>query len=82
MSRRGFRGGFFSFRRTRCLSGSIVGGQYNMNKLSERQCTLAVAVEFSGFGVHSGQPATLMIDPLAADSGLKKIGRASCRERV
>ncbi|HEY9012274.1 MAG TPA: UDP-3-O-acyl-N-acetylglucosamine deacetylase [Devosia sp.] len=40
-----------------------------MQKLSARQRTLARALEFSGFGVHSGLPVTLTIEPAAADSG-------------
>ncbi len=40
-----------------------------MHKLSARQRTLADAVEFAGFGVHSGAPVTLVIEPGAPDSG-------------
>jgi UDP-3-O-[3-hydroxymyristoyl] N-acetylglucosamine deacetylase len=40
-----------------------------MHKLSARQRTLADALEFSGFGVHSGAPVTLLIEPAAPDSG-------------
>jgi UDP-3-O-[3-hydroxymyristoyl] N-acetylglucosamine deacetylase len=40
-----------------------------MHKLSARQRTLADALEFSGFGVHSGAPVTLTIEPAAPDSG-------------
>ncbi len=40
-----------------------------MNKLSARQRTLANALEFSGFGVHSGAPVTLSIEPAAPDNG-------------
>jgi UDP-3-O-[3-hydroxymyristoyl] N-acetylglucosamine deacetylase len=40
-----------------------------MQKLSARQRTLAHALEFSGFGVHSGAPVTLLIEPAAPDSG-------------
>ena len=40
-----------------------------MNKLSARQRTLADALEFSGIGVHSGAPVTLVIEPAAPDSG-------------
>jgi UDP-3-O-[3-hydroxymyristoyl] N-acetylglucosamine deacetylase len=40
-----------------------------MHKLSARQRTLADALEFSGFGVHSGAPVTLVIEPAAPDSG-------------
>jgi UDP-3-O-[3-hydroxymyristoyl] N-acetylglucosamine deacetylase len=40
-----------------------------MNKLSTRQRTLAAAVSFAGYGVHSGQPVTLSIEPAPADSG-------------
>ena len=40
-----------------------------MNKLSARQRTLADALEFSGIGVHSGAPVTLIIEPAAPDSG-------------
>src|SRR5690348_10297218 len=42
-----------------------------MQKLSARQRTLGGALEFSGFGVHSGQPVTLVIEPAAADSGYR-----------
>lgn len=40
-----------------------------MQKLSTRQRTLASAIEFSGYGVHSAQPANLKISPSAPDSG-------------
>jgi len=40
-----------------------------MQKLSARQRTLAEALEFSGIGVHSGAPVTLVIEPAAPDSG-------------
>jgi UDP-3-O-[3-hydroxymyristoyl] N-acetylglucosamine deacetylase len=40
-----------------------------MQKLSARQRTLADALEFSGFGVHSGLPVTLILEPAAPDSG-------------
>ena len=40
-----------------------------MQKLSARQRTLAEAVEFAGFGVHSGSPVTLVIEPAAPDTG-------------
>lgn len=40
-----------------------------MQKLSARQRTLAEALEFSGFGVHSGAPVTLTIEPALPDSG-------------
>ena len=40
-----------------------------MQKLSARQRTLAGALEFSGFGVHSGLPVTLRIEPAAPNSG-------------
>ncbi|MCS6759968.1 MAG: UDP-3-O-acyl-N-acetylglucosamine deacetylase [Candidatus Devosia euplotis] len=40
-----------------------------MQKLSTRQRTLAAAIDFSGYGVHSGQPVSLTISPTAADSG-------------
>lgn len=42
-----------------------------MNRLSARQCTLASALEFSGFGVHSAQPVSLQIEPAEPDSGYK-----------
>lgn len=41
-----------------------------MNKLSTRQRTLAAAISFDGYGVHSGQPVTLTIAPAAADKGI------------
>jgi UDP-3-O-[3-hydroxymyristoyl] N-acetylglucosamine deacetylase len=40
-----------------------------MSRLSARQRTLADALEFNGIGVHSGSPATLVIEPAAPDSG-------------
>jgi UDP-3-O-[3-hydroxymyristoyl] N-acetylglucosamine deacetylase len=40
-----------------------------MQKLSARQRTLSGALEFSGFGVHSGLPVTLTLEPAPADSG-------------
>ncbi len=40
-----------------------------MQKLSARQRTLSASLEFSGFGVHSGLPVTLTIEPAASDSG-------------
>jgi UDP-3-O-[3-hydroxymyristoyl] N-acetylglucosamine deacetylase len=40
-----------------------------MHKLSARQRTLAGVLQFSGFGVHSGLPVTLTIEPAPADSG-------------
>lgn len=40
-----------------------------MLKLSARQRTLAGTLEFSGFGVHSGLPVTLTLEPAPADSG-------------
>lgn len=40
-----------------------------MQKLSARQRTLAGSLEFSGFGVHSGLPVTLTLEPAPADSG-------------
>lgn len=40
-----------------------------MQKLSARQCTIGHRLEFGGFGVHSGLPVTLTIEPAAADSG-------------
>ena len=40
-----------------------------MQKLSARQRTLGGVLEFSGFGVHSGLPVTLTIEPAAPDSG-------------
>ncbi|MCS6760821.1 MAG: UDP-3-O-acyl-N-acetylglucosamine deacetylase [Candidatus Devosia symbiotica] len=40
-----------------------------MQKLNTRQRTLAAAIEFSGYGVHSGQPVNLMISSAPIDSG-------------
>jgi UDP-3-O-[3-hydroxymyristoyl] N-acetylglucosamine deacetylase len=40
-----------------------------MQKLNTRQRTLAAAIDFSGYGVHSGQPVNLTISPAPADSG-------------
>lgn len=42
-----------------------------MQKLSARQRTLGGVLEFSGFGVHSGQPVTLVLEPGAVDSGFR-----------
>ncbi|MCF6343397.1 MAG: UDP-3-O-acyl-N-acetylglucosamine deacetylase [Devosiaceae bacterium] len=42
-----------------------------MNRISARQCTICKPIEFSGFGVHSGQPVTLVIEPYDVDSGLQ-----------
>lgn len=47
-----------------------------MNKLTSRQRTLAGALEFSGIGVHSGAPVSLVIEPAAPDNGYT-ISRAS-----
>lgn len=40
-----------------------------MHKLSTRQRTLAAAMTFAGYGVHSGQPVTLTLGPAPVDSG-------------
>lgn len=40
-----------------------------MQKLNTRQRTLAAAIDFSGYGVHSGLPVNLSISPAPADSG-------------
>jgi UDP-3-O-[3-hydroxymyristoyl] N-acetylglucosamine deacetylase len=40
-----------------------------MQKLSTRQRTLAAAIDFSGYGVHSGLPVNLTISPAPVDSG-------------
>jgi UDP-3-O-[3-hydroxymyristoyl] N-acetylglucosamine deacetylase len=40
-----------------------------MQKLTTRQRTLAAAISFAGYGVHSGQPVTLTLSPAAPDSG-------------
>lgn len=40
-----------------------------MNKFTSRQRTLAGMLEFSGIGVHSGVPVTLVIEPAAPDNG-------------
>lgn len=40
-----------------------------MNKLSQRQRTLAGEISFAGYGVHSAQPVTLTMAPGAPDSG-------------
>ncbi len=42
-----------------------------MHKISARQCTLKGAVRFDGIGVHSARPATLRIEPAAANSGFQ-----------
>jgi UDP-3-O-[3-hydroxymyristoyl] N-acetylglucosamine deacetylase len=41
-----------------------------MQKLSTRQRTVASALSFSGYGVHSAQPVTLTIRPAAPDTGI------------
>ncbi|WEK05448.1 MAG: UDP-3-O-acyl-N-acetylglucosamine deacetylase [Candidatus Devosia phytovorans] len=41
-----------------------------MKKLSTRQRTLAAAISFAGYGVHSGQSVTMTLSPGAPDSGL------------
>lgn len=41
-----------------------------MQKLTTRQRTLASALSFAGYGVHSGQPVTMTISPAPADSGI------------
>lgn len=46
-----------------------------MYKLSARQCTLAGAMEFSGFGVHSGLPVTLTLSPAEPDTGYRIMRR-------
>src|SRR5215204_6047621 len=45
------------------------GWSSSMQKLSARQRTISAPLEFSGFGVHSGLPVTLTIEPAPADSG-------------
>lgn len=40
-----------------------------MQKLATRQRTLAAAINFAGYGVHSGQPSTLTIGPALPDTG-------------
>ena len=40
-----------------------------MQKLTTRQRTLAAAITFAGYGVHSGQPVTLTLSPAPVDSG-------------
>ena len=42
-----------------------------MQSLSARQRTVGGLLEFSGFGVHSGQPVTLTIEPAPVDSGYR-----------
>jgi len=42
-----------------------------MQNLSARQRTVGGVLEFSGIGVHSGQPVSLRIEPAPADSGYK-----------
>jgi UDP-3-O-[3-hydroxymyristoyl] N-acetylglucosamine deacetylase len=42
-----------------------------MQNLSARQRTVGGVLEFSGFGVHSGQPVTLTIEPAPVDSGYR-----------
>ncbi len=53
-----------------------------MQKLSARQRTLADALEFGGFGVHSGLPVTLTIEPAPADSGYQIIRKFENGRRV
>jgi UDP-3-O-[3-hydroxymyristoyl] N-acetylglucosamine deacetylase len=52
-----------------------------MKKLSTRQRTIAAAISFSGYGVHSGLPVTLTIKPAAADTGIS-ISREMADGRV
>ena len=40
-----------------------------MQKMTTRQRTLAAAITFAGYGVHSGQPVTLTLSPAPVDSG-------------
>ncbi|KKC35599.1 hypothetical protein WH87_16250 [Devosia epidermidihirudinis] len=40
-----------------------------MHKTATRQRTLAAAISFSGYGVHSALPVTLTLSPAAPDSG-------------
>ncbi len=40
-----------------------------MQRMAMQQCTLAGKVEFDGFGVHSGLPVSLHIEPAAVDNG-------------
>ncbi len=40
-----------------------------MQRMSMQQCTLAGKVNFDGFGVHSGLPVSLSIEPAAVDNG-------------
>ncbi len=42
-----------------------------MQKLSARQRTLADVLEFSGYGVHSGLPVTLTLEPAAPNTGYR-----------
>ncbi|MEP7240077.1 MAG: UDP-3-O-acyl-N-acetylglucosamine deacetylase [Devosia sp.] len=42
-----------------------------MQNLSTRQRTVGGALEFSGYGVHSGLPVTLTIEPAPVDSGFR-----------
>lgn len=42
-----------------------------MQNLSARQRTVGGVLEFSGFGVHSALPVTLIIEPAPVDSGYK-----------
>ena len=41
-----------------------------MQKLSTRQRTIAAAISFAGYGVHSAQPVTLTLSPGPVDSGI------------
>ncbi|MDB5585415.1 UDP-3-O-[3-hydroxymyristoyl] N-acetylglucosamine deacetylase [Devosia sp. UYZn731] len=40
-----------------------------MQNMTTRQRTLAAAISFAGYGVHSGQPVTLTLSPAPTDSG-------------
>jgi UDP-3-O-[3-hydroxymyristoyl] N-acetylglucosamine deacetylase len=42
-----------------------------MQSLAARQRTVGSALEFSGFGVHSGLPVTLTIEPAPVDTGYR-----------
>src|SRR3569832_2002699 len=63
-----FRAGFFLVKTP---AGSLGRSFRYMQNLSARQRTLGGALEFSGIGVHSGQPVSLRIEPAPADSGYK-----------
>ena len=65
-----FAPSFFWLTESLGVRGLGVGVILRMHKLSTRQRTLAAAVNFAGYGVHSAQPVTMTIGPAPADNGI------------